>query len=160
MSDQRDAETNVVTAVDIDGGLLVGDDGSTAAREAVTFAAGLASRLGLPLHVLRAWSITSAPRPESMQGGYVPPLADFEAAVLAAVHADLDGLELPDVEIHVHAARRAAARALLEAADGVEMIVVGSRGAGGFRGLGFGSTADQVVRHSPRPVVVVPTTAR
>jgi nucleotide-binding universal stress UspA family protein len=33
---------------------------------------------------------------------------------------------------------------------------VGTRGAGGFRGLGFGSTADQVVRHAPCPVVVVP----
>jgi len=34
--------------------------------------------------------------------------------------------------------------------------VVGSRGAAGFRGLRFGSTADQVVRHAVCPVVVVP----
>ena len=37
-----------------------------------------------------------------------------------------------------------------------EMLVVGARGAGGFKGLRFGSTATQVVRHSPVPVLVVP----
>ena len=41
---------------------------------------------------------------------------------------------------------------------GAEMLVVGTRGEGGFRGLLFGSTADQVVRHAKRPVVVVPVT--
>ena len=46
--------------------------------------------------------------------------------------------------------------ALLHAAAGAHLLVVARRGAGGFRGLGFGSTADQVVRHSPCPVVVVP----
>ncbi len=39
------------------------------------------------------------------------------------------------------------------------MIVVGRRGAGGFRGLGFGSTADQVSRYAACPVVVVPVHA-
>ena len=36
------------------------------------------------------------------------------------------------------------------------MLVVGARGRGGFRGLKFGSTADQAVRYSPVPVLVVP----
>ena len=38
------------------------------------------------------------------------------------------------------------------------LLVLGTRGGGGFRGLGFGSTADQVVRHAICPVVVVPVT--
>ena len=53
----------------------------------------------------------------------------------------------------------AATRRLLEAAEHAELLVVGSRGAGGFRGLRFGSTADQVVRYAPCPVVVVPCPA-
>ena len=42
---------------------------------------------------------------------------------------------------------------------GADMLVVGTRGAGGFAGLHFGSTADQVVRHARCPVVVVPAPA-
>ena len=58
--------------------------------------------------------------------------------------------------MRLHAAHGQSSAALLEAAVGAEMVVVGRRGAGGFRGLLSGSTADQVVRYSPIPVVVVP----
>ena len=148
----------VETPARITGGILAGHDGSSASLHAVRWAADLASRLDLPLHVLRAWTLTNAPRPESMTGGYVPPKKDFEDACVAAVRADLDALGLPDgIVPHLHAVHgRSSTRLLEAAADGVEMLVVGSRGAGGFRGLGFGSTADQVVRHAPCPVVVVP----
>jgi len=143
---------------EIESGLLVGHDGSAASGAAVTWAAQLAARLDVPLHVLRAWSITTAPKPATMEGGYIPPLEDFEQAVVDQLRADLDALGLPTgLEVHCHARHDRSTTALLEAAERVEMLVVGSRGAGGFRGLGFGSTADQVVRHSTRPVVVVPT---
>ncbi len=49
---------------------------------------------------------------------------------------------------------------LLHAAQKADLLVVARRGSGGFRGLGFGSTADQVARHSPCPVVVVPVDGR
>ena len=143
---------------DIEGGVLVGHDGSAASGAAVKWAAQLADRLGAPLHVLRAWSITTAPKPPTMKGGYIPPLEDFEQAVVEKLRADLDELDLPEgVEVHCHARHQKSTTALLEAAENVELLVVGTRGAGGFRGLGFGSTADQVVRHARRPVVVVPT---
>jgi nucleotide-binding universal stress UspA family protein len=147
------------TPAKLTGGILVGYDGSQASRPAVRWAADMALRLGLPLHVLRAWTLTNAPRPESMTGGYVPPKKDFEDACVAAVRADLDALGLPEgIETQLHAVHgRSSTRLLEAAADGVDMLVVGARGAGGFRGLGFGSTADQVVRHAPCPVVVVPS---
>lgn len=49
-----------------------------------------------------------------------------------------------------------AARALLETARGADLLVVGSRGRGGFLGLLLGSTSHQVVTHASCPVVVVP----
>lgn len=151
-----DARTSTVT---LNGGILVGHDGSEAAGEAVTWAAGHAARLGIPLHVLRAWRLTNAPRPATMEPGYIPPPEDFEAAVLDALRKDVAALRLPqDCTVELHAVRGQSAAQLLEAATGAEMLVVGARGAGGFRGLIFGSTADQVVRHAPCPVVVVPTT--
>ena len=49
------------------------------------------------------------------------------------------------------------ARALLEAAAGADLLVLGTRGMGGFKGLVLGSVAHQLVSHSPCPVVVVPS---
>jgi nucleotide-binding universal stress UspA family protein len=147
----------VATTVDIKGGLVVGHDGSGAAADAARWAARTAVRLGVPLHVIRTWNLSTAPRPATAARGYVPPLTDFEQAVRDELEADVADLGLPDeCEVSCHVLHGAAARRLLEAAAHADLLVVGSRGAGGFRGLLFGSTADQVVRHAPCPVVVVP----
>lgn len=146
---------DVVRTVTLDGGVLVGHDGSVAATEGVRWAAGLAAELGEPLHVLRAWGLLNAPEPPTKVGGYIPPLEDWEAAVREDLTDDIGRLGLTG-EVHLHVAHEQSAAALLAAAEGVRLLVVARRGAGGFRGLGFGSTADQVVRHAPCPVVVVP----
>lgn len=145
----------VAEQVEIDGGILVGHDGSRAASEAVRWAADLAHRIGCPLHVLRVWTLTTAPRPKEATTTYVPPLSAFEEATREELESQCSALDLPG-DVRFHAVRGRTAQALLEAAQGVDMLVVGSRGAGGFHGLGFGSTADQVVRHALCPVVVVP----
>ncbi len=147
----------VATTLELDGGLLVGHDGSGPSSEAVRWAARLSGRLGCTLHVVRTWSISSSPRPATAEPGYVPPLSDFEEAVLRRLEADIAKLDLPaELDVETHVLHGAPGRRLLEASAGAEMLVIGSRGAGGFRGLLFGSTADQVVRHARVPVVVVP----
>ncbi|ROR89912.1 universal stress protein [Nocardioides aurantiacus] len=147
----------VATEVDARGGILVGDDGSPASQEGVRWAADLAGRLGETLHVVRAWSISSAPRPASATGGYVPPLTDFEQAVLDRLREDVAAAGVSEGDaVQLHVVHGAAGRRLLEAAAHADMLVVGTRGAGGFLGLRMGSTADQVMRHAPCPVVVVP----
>lgn len=142
---------------DITGGIVVGHDGSRAAGTVVRVAADLAHRLGVTLHVVRVWHLATAPRPDSMVGGYVPPVAEFEQAVIADLKADCTAAGLrDDVDLELYALRGQSAECLIKAAQKAEMLVIGVRGAGGFAGLRFGSTATQVVRHSPVPVLVVP----
>ena len=150
----------VSEAVEIDGGVLVGHDGSACAQEALRWAAALAARAGLDLHVLRAWGLTSAPRPATWEPGYVPPLTDFEQAVRAELEGCVSAAKVdPSVRVHVHVVHRPAAKALIAAARGADLLVVGARGGGGFSGLLLGSVSDQCVHHAPCPVTVVRTGA-
>lgn len=150
----------VKKSLDASGAVLVGHDGSDPSGSAVRWAAHLAGRLGCPLMVVRTWALSSAPRPASWSSGYVPPLTDFEDAVLLRLRADIDSLHLGGgVEVACHVMHGSAGRRLVEASKGAEMLVVGSRGIGGFRGLLLGSTAAQLIGHAHCPVVVVPVSA-
>ncbi len=151
--------TQVVNEVEVDGGLLVGYDGSAASDTAARWAAGIAGRLAEPLHVLRAWGMLNAPTPPAKKGGYIPPLSDWETAVREELEQQVARLELT-CEVKLHVVHAQSSAALLHAARKADLLVVARRGSGGFRGLGFGSTADQVARHSPCPVVVVPVDGR
>jgi nucleotide-binding universal stress UspA family protein len=147
-------------AVEIDGGVLVGHDGSACAQAALRWAAGLAARADLDLHVLRAWGMTTAPRPATWRPGYVPPLLDFEAAVRDELEHCVAGAGLDaGVRAHTHVLHRPPAKGLIEAAKGADLLVVGARGGGGFSGLLLGSVSDQCVHHAPCPVTVVRTGA-
>jgi nucleotide-binding universal stress UspA family protein len=146
----------VCESLSVDGGVLVGHDGSECAQHALLWAADLAARAGLPLHVGRAWSMTTAPRPPTWEPGYVPPLTDYEKAVQSDLDASVAALRVDaSVRVGVHVVHARPARALIEAAAGADLLVVGARGLGGFAGLLLGSVSEQCVRHAPCPVTVV-----
>jgi|tagenome__1003787_1003787.scaffolds.fasta_scaffold20962466_4 nucleotide-binding universal stress UspA family protein len=146
----------VCEAVEIDGGVLVGHDGSACAQEALIWSAGMAARADLELHVLRAWSLTRAPRPATWEPGFVPPLSDYEQAVRDELDACVARASLaPSVRVHTHVLHRPAAEGLIETAKRADLLVVGARGHGGFSGLLLGSVSDQCVHHAPSPVTVV-----
>ncbi|WP_232797187.1 universal stress protein [Blastococcus atacamensis] len=142
--------------VPINGGIVVGHDGSACAQEALRWAGRLALRAGLDLHVVRGWSMTTAPRPATWEPGYVPPLADWQRAVLDELSAQVAAAGLDAaVRVTPHVVHRAPVQALLGAAEGADLLVVGARGRGGFAGLLLGSVGDQLVHHAPCPVTVV-----
>lgn len=152
--------TDVRTSLDISGGILVGHDGSKHANHAVEWAVRWADRMGLEVHVVRTWVLSSAPRPSTWSPGYVPPMADYERAVLEDLQRDVDALGLPaGPAVTYHALHGSAGRRLVEASEKVDLVVVASRGAGGFRGLVLGSTANQLVGHADCPVVVIPASS-
>ncbi len=136
-------------------GIVVGVDGSACAREALAWAGRLAARAGLPLTVVRAWSIPTAPRPDSWEPGYVPPMADYERAVERAIADDVAAAGLPeDLPVTCRAVHTAPAEAVVAASAGAEMLVVGVRGWGGALGR-LGSLAQAVLREAGCPVTVV-----
>jgi nucleotide-binding universal stress UspA family protein len=151
---------DVVEVVRVEGGIVVGHDGSKCAQEALVWAGRLARRADLDLHVVRAWSIMSAPRPRGWSPGYVPPLPEWEKAVMdeLTAHVRAAGLD-PAVRVTCHAVHKAPAPALIAAGEGANLLVMGARGRGGFRGLLLGSVSDQLVHHAPCPVTVVRTGA-
>lgn len=137
--------------------ILVGHDGSPFSDDALRWALRWAERASLAVTVVRSWSITTAPRPKSAARGFVPPLADFAEAVTDQLQRDTAAAraDFQDVPVDFAAPHQAAANGLIDLSEDAELLVVGPRGRGGFRGLVLGSVAEQVTRHARCPVVVV-----
>lgn len=137
--------------------IVVGHDGSSFSDDALRWALRWAARTGLEVVVARSWSMTTAPRPASATAGYVPPLADYADAVRERLRADTAAVResAPEVPVRFEAVHGAAANRLVALSEEAELVVVGPRGRGGFRGLVLGSVAEQVSRHAHCPVVVV-----
>ena len=137
--------------------IVVGNDGSDFARLALRKALWLAGQLKTEVRVIRAWSISTAPRPATWSPGYVPPADDFEAVVLDRLQREVAPVaaEFPDVKVTLETPHGPAGRELLKASQNARLLVVGTRGSGGFRGLLMGSVSNQVVEHAPCDVLVV-----
>ncbi len=137
--------------------ILIGNDGSQFAQEATAKGLWLADKVGAPVRIIRAWSISNAPRPKTWEPGYVPPVDDFAAAVLEKLQADVAPLlrSYPDLVVNLDTPHGAAGRELVKASDGARLLVVGTRGMGGFAGLLLGSVSGQVVEHARCDVLVV-----
>jgi nucleotide-binding universal stress UspA family protein len=133
--------------------VVVGVDGSQEASRALRRAAHEARLRGADLdvvHVVAAPSVLADPvlfPPPSRQ--------ELHARGLELIDETLTGTEVDDLEVERITVIGHAARALCDVAKGAELLVVGARGLGGFRGLLVGSVTHQVVAHAPCPVLVV-----
>jgi nucleotide-binding universal stress UspA family protein len=136
--------------------LVVGHDRSAGAEAALELALQLGSELHAPVVILRAWSMVTAPRPANWTFGYVPSEDELAEAVqnelVADTRAKVD--RFPGVDVGFRVDHRGPARALIEASREARMLVVGSRGLGGFGELVLGSVSDQCVRYASCPVLV------
>lgn len=142
-------------------GVVVGADSSPAARCALRFAIEAAAARGAEVTAVRAW------QPPSLWGStqhgpahaQLVALEQAQAALLEQfVHQAQQECGAPgasEVVVHQRVVREHPAEALLRAARGAELLVVGSRGSGGFRGLLLGSVSRAVIHHAHGAVAVV-----
>jgi nucleotide-binding universal stress UspA family protein len=139
--------------------IVVGIDGSQGARRALEWAVAEAKLRDAHLVVIHAWLEPAAVAVGSVitAGGVEPEIFEDTAwRIMTDVLAEVDTAGLPQgMESHVIAG--GPARALLDAAKDADLIVVGSRGLGGFSGLLLGSVSQQVAHHATCPVVIIPS---
>jgi nucleotide-binding universal stress UspA family protein len=139
--------------------IVVGVDGSAGAQAALEWAAAEARLRGDTLRIVHAWHLPAA---TYGSGGFVPPVGitwedDLEAAARQGLDKTIDAAaeQLAGIEVERRLGEGPAAVVLTEAAQDADLLVVGSRGLGGFKELLLGSVGHQSAQHAPCPVVIV-----
>jgi nucleotide-binding universal stress UspA family protein len=126
--------------------IVVGLDGSPGALRALDWAGAEADRSGAELTVVGAW----------VYGGFGGDfIAEEDAQIVVEKAAVSVAGRYPAVNVKPKLCRESAARALIEASSGADLLVVGSRGFGGFRGLLFGSVGQHCLTHAPCSVATI-----
>ncbi|MCJ0891974.1 universal stress protein [Rhodococcus sp. ARC_M12] len=139
--------------------VVVGVDGTSAATAAVELAFEEADVRGAPLTAVHAWADSDLSIGMSVPGlewAVHRPEADD---VLASALDDC-AQRHPTVPLRHVTVRDRPAHALLDHAQGAQLLVLGSHGRGGFAGMMLGSTSRSVVARASCPVTVVPSAAR
>lgn len=136
--------------------IVVGVDGSGSSSDAIRWAVGEARFRKTKVEAVYAWQ-----SPLVMGLQYIPPdLIDPEALdrhardIVEAAVAEVDDLP-DDIEIAARAIEGPPAGVLIDASRDAELLVLGSRGRGGFSELLLGSVGQQCVHHAVCPVVIV-----
>jgi len=140
-------------------GIIVGVDGSDHSRHALSWAMREAVKHHLPLTVMSIHPPPARPATSIYWGVHSYPEDNFdEQLARAAVQEFVDKAageigEAPEITVSIGTGD--AAEELVKASQDADMLVVGSRGGGGFARLLMGSVSSQVVHHASCPVVVI-----
>ena len=136
--------------------VFVGVDGSDLSTEATGYAFEQASQRGLGLTVLHAWDATVYTSSVAMSA-LAETWNDLEVEQDGITSAAIAGWteKYPDVDVRTQVLQGRPADILVDASGGAELVVVGSRGRGGFRGLLLGSVSRSVLHRAHCPVAVI-----
>ena len=140
---------------------VVGVDGSDCSHHAALWAAANAGGRASELQLASTWSVPVSAAMSPMSSLVSDSTIDSIEQATASAVADLVSRLEPSTSVPVttSVAHGGAAPLLLDAASHSSLLVVGSRGRGGFARLLLGSTSTQCATHSTTPVAVIPATA-
>lgn len=140
--------------------ILIGVDGSDDSRHALEWAVDLAGRLDAEVVAVHALGLLEQLAP----GGEPVPTASHREEIVRVFEqewcAPLDSADGVRCRRVVEDGPPAMVLLRVAEQDDVDLIVVGSRGIGGFDELLLGSTSTQVMHHAPVPVTVIPRAGR
>jgi nucleotide-binding universal stress UspA family protein len=134
--------------------IIVGIDGSPASRAALLWAAADADRRDIPLNVIHAYEWRRPGSRMALGGAYADAAREQAESMVAAAIADVRAA-YPGLDVRGEAVLGHPGPALLAAAADAALLVLGSRGHGGFASLLLGSISQQVATHAAGPVVVI-----
>jgi len=132
------------------GRIVVGVDGSAQSITALRYARKLADALGHNVEAVGAWQI------HTTFEQYAPTNWDPEEDARAVVDEAIQEAygDAPPAGLTVRMEMGVPTQVLINASEGAEMIVVGTRGRGGFKGMVLGSVSSSVASHAKCPVVI------
>jgi nucleotide-binding universal stress UspA family protein len=133
--------------------IVVGVDGSALAMNALEFAVEETQLRHGHLHVTYAYPVMERPVTGSTGKDYYEQVEAEAREFMNGLMAKAPSTE--GLEVEWLAVPGNPAEVLIEASSGAALLVVGSRGVGGFKGLMMGSVSTQCVHHSHCPVLVV-----
>jgi len=132
--------------------IVVGVDGSGHSRQALRWGAQLAAIFGARLHAVIAWEYPASFGWAAVPGNWDP--REDTLGLLRQTVREVFGDE-PPAGLQLEVREGSAARALLDASERADLLIVGSRGHGGFAGLLLGSVSANVAEHAPCPVLII-----
>ncbi len=142
------------------GRVVVGLDDSYGGREALSYAAEAARIMNWTLHVVNTWHLSYPVGPYAIDVSEVESaLEDAAQEMVKRIEDEVLGKDAgsKDAGIRiVHTITEGpAARILVQESEGADLLVVGSRGRGGFASLALGSVGQACVHHAHCPVLIV-----
>ncbi|WP_433663226.1 universal stress protein [Nocardia sp. CA-128927] len=137
------------------GPVVVGIDGSSVSEEAVGAAFAEASERNAPLVAVHVWSDLRLDRFTGHRGAIADPAIEAKARAMLAEQLAGWQAKYPDVTVTREIYLSGPRHYLIEWSKAAQLLVVGSRGRGGFRGLLLGSTSNALVQRAHCPVLVV-----
>jgi nucleotide-binding universal stress UspA family protein len=145
----------------VSGPVVVGVDGSPASEAAVAFAFDEASMRRVELVAVHTWTEFASDADYIYARQAIWDWEPIEAEQRAMLAERLAGWQekYPDVSVRRVVARGKPARALLSVAADAALLVVGSRGRGGFAGMLLGSVSRKLIHHATCPLVIARSTS-